>query len=69
MDLARALVHIHHRRVIVCDIRTDNILLDDDFSVKMTDFGESVMMPLDWNMEGGVELGYSVPTDMEHLVP
>ena len=64
MDLARTLVHIHYRRVIVCDIRTDNILLDDDFSVKMTDFGESVMMPLDWNMEGVVDLGYSVPTDI-----
>jgi serine/threonine protein kinase len=64
LGLARTLVHIHHRRVIVCDIRTDNILLDNDFSVKMTDFSESVMMPLDWNMDGVVELGYSVPTDI-----
>jgi serine/threonine protein kinase len=64
LDLARTLVYIHRRRVIVCDIRTDNILLDDDLSVKMVDFGESVMMPLDWNMKGCVELGYSVSTDI-----
>jgi Protein tyrosine and serine/threonine kinase len=64
MDLARTLVHIHNRRVVVCDVRTDNILLDDDFTVKMTDFGESVMMPLDWNMEGIVDLGWSVSTDI-----
>jgi serine/threonine protein kinase len=64
MDLARTLVHVHHRRVIVCDIRTDNILLDEDFSVKMSDFGESVMMPLDWNLGGVIDLGYSVQIDI-----
>jgi serine/threonine protein kinase len=64
LDLARTLAYIHRRRVIVCDIRRDNILLDDDLSVKITDFSESVMMPLDWNMEGVVELGYSDSTDI-----
>lgn len=64
MDLARILVYIHDRRVVVCDIRSDNILLDDNLSVKMADFGESVMMPLDWNMQGVVDLGYSVSTDI-----
>ncbi len=44
-------VHIHNHRVIVSDIRPDNILLDDDFSVKMIDFSESLVMPLDWNMK------------------
>lgn len=64
LDLARTLVYIHRRRVIVCDIRTDNILLDDDLSVKMVDFSESLMEPLDWNMEGVVDIGYSVSSDI-----
>ena len=64
MDLARSLVYIHNRHVIICDIRTDNILLDDEFSVKMIDFGESIMMPLDWDKQGTDDLGYSVSTDI-----
>ncbi|KAL9623868.1 MAG: hypothetical protein Q9160_001860 [Pyrenula sp. 1 TL-2023] len=64
VDLARTLVYIHDRRVLVCDIRTDNILLDDDFSVKMIDFSESIMMPLDWDLQGSVDLGDSVSTDI-----
>lgn len=64
MDSARPLVHIHHRRVIVCAICTDNILLDDDFSAQMTEFDEFVMMPLDLNMDVVASPGYSVPTDV-----
>ncbi|KAL9110387.1 MAG: hypothetical protein Q9227_005118 [Pyrenula ochraceoflavens] len=64
VDLAYTLVYVHEHRIVVCDLRTDNILLDDDFSVKMIDFSESIMMPPDWDMQGTVDLGYSISTDI-----
>lgn len=62
--MAQTMAYIHHRRVIVADIRLDNLLLDDDLTVKFADFAESTLMPLDWNLEGPDDLGYSILTDI-----
>jgi serine/threonine protein kinase len=63
-EMARTMAYIHYRRVIVADIRLDNLLLDDNLAVKFTDFGESTMMPLDWNLEGTDDLGFSILSDI-----
>ncbi|EHY59562.1 hypothetical protein HRR83_001161 [Exophiala dermatitidis] len=66
-QMARTLAHIHHRRVIVADIRLQNFLLDDQLAIKFVDFGESTLMPLDWDLNGPDEDGYSIQTDLEQL--
>jgi serine/threonine protein kinase len=62
--MAHTLAYIHHQRVVISDIRLDNLLLDDDLNLKFADFGNSTLMPLDWDLCGGDDLGYSILTDI-----
>lgn len=62
--LAHTMAYIHEHRIIIADIRLDNILLDDAGTVKFCDFGESTLMPLDWDLDGTDGLGFSVLTDV-----
>jgi serine/threonine protein kinase len=64
-QMAHTMAYIHERRIIIADVRLDNFLLDEDGShVKICDFGGSTMMPLDWDLEGTDDIGYSVGTDI-----
>ncbi|KAM5465048.1 hypothetical protein MauCBS54593_006681 [Microsporum audouinii] len=64
VSMAHTMLYIHECRIIIADIRLDNLLLADDLSVKFSDFGESVMMPLDWDLNGSDDLGFSIMTDI-----
>ncbi|MCJ1386618.1 hypothetical protein MMC17_009744 [Xylographa soralifera] len=66
-DMARTLIHIHDRRVIVADIAARNFLLTADLSVKFSDFSESTILPLDTNMQNADDAGYSIYTDIGQL--
>ncbi|XP_048136846.1 LEAF RUST 10 DISEASE-RESISTANCE LOCUS RECEPTOR-LIKE PROTEIN KINASE-like 1.2 isoform X1 [Rhodamnia argentea] len=46
METANALVYLHASVVIHRDVKTNNILLDENFSVKVADFGLSRLFPL-----------------------
>lgn len=37
-EVVEALVHIHSKKVIHCDIRPENLLLDTDLHIKLSDF-------------------------------
>lgn len=63
-QMAQTLALSHRCRVIVADLRSDNTLVDDDLSVKFTDFGDSTLMPLDWDMQEPDEYGKSASTDV-----
>jgi serine/threonine protein kinase len=41
VDVARALVHIHSKSVVHRDLRPGNVLLGNDFRLKLADFGSS----------------------------
>nr|XP_043638979.1 LEAF RUST 10 DISEASE-RESISTANCE LOCUS RECEPTOR-LIKE PROTEIN KINASE-like 1.1 [Erigeron canadensis] len=45
IETARALVYLHANEIIHRDIKTNNILLDHNFSVKVADFGLSRLVP------------------------
>lgn len=46
-ETASALVYLHDSDIIHRDVKTQNILLCNDFSVKVADFGLSRLFPLD----------------------
>jgi hypothetical protein len=66
-EMAHALSEIHRRRVIVADVRSDNFLIGHGQSIYMTDFGESSLMPREWNMQDANEYGESAMTDIGHF--
>lgn len=65
--MARALVHVHDRRVLAADIATRNFLLSADLDVKLSDFNQSTILPLDTDMETADDYGYSIYTDIGQL--
>lgn len=47
IETASALVYLHASEIIHRDVKTNNILLDNNFCVKVADFGLSRLFPLD----------------------
>ncbi|XP_022988480.1 LEAF RUST 10 DISEASE-RESISTANCE LOCUS RECEPTOR-LIKE PROTEIN KINASE-like 1.2 isoform X2 [Cucurbita maxima] len=47
IETAGALVYLHASEIIHRDVKTNNILLDNHYSVKVADFGLSRLFPLD----------------------
>lgn len=66
-QMARALAHIHDRRVLVTDIATRNFLLDTDLSVMFCDFNNASLLPVQMDMETVDDDGYTVAVDIGML--
>lgn len=41
-QMVNAVDFLHKKRIVHCDVKLDNFLIDDNFSLKLTDFGMSV---------------------------
>ena len=63
-EMAHTMAYVHQRRIILADLRLDNLLLDNDLTIKFADFANSTLMPLEWDLDGSDELGFSILTDI-----
>ncbi|KAJ5370030.1 uncharacterized protein N7496_006122 [Penicillium cataractarum] len=63
-EMARTLSYIHDRRVLVADIASRNFLLDSDLSLKLCDFSEASLFPLDSNMDAVDDNGFTTQIDI-----
>lgn len=63
-SLAATVAFCHYKHVLIADIGSRNCLLADDLSLKLCDFGESTIVPLDLNMAEVNDNGVSVNTDI-----
>lgn len=63
-QMARTLSFIHDRRVLVADISSRNFLLDSNLSLKICDFTEASLLPLDSDMEVVDDNGYTARIDV-----
>ncbi|KAL1967208.1 hypothetical protein VTN77DRAFT_3499 [Rasamsonia byssochlamydoides] len=66
-QLARALVGIHDRHVLVVSFFTRNLLLSADLTIKFSDFGRSIILPPDADMRTAEKYGYSVSMEIGQL--
>ncbi|KAL4899403.1 hypothetical protein BDW74DRAFT_163593 [Aspergillus multicolor] len=64
IEMARTLGYIHDRRVLVTDIACRNFLLDSDLSLKICDFSEASLLPLDSNMKSVDDNGFTTLIDI-----
>ncbi|RAH63915.1 kinase-like protein [Aspergillus aculeatinus CBS 121060] len=62
--MARTLCYIHDKRVLVADIATRNFLLDTELAVKICDFSEASLLPLESDMETADDNGYTTQIDV-----
>ncbi|MCJ1483359.1 hypothetical protein MMC06_003526 [Schaereria dolodes] len=64
LKLARTISYAHSKCIIVADIASRNVLLDEYMSIKLCDFSDSAVMPLGNDMSQVVHYGLSVKTDI-----
>lgn len=63
-SMAHTISYFYRCLIIIADIRLDNLLPADDLYIKFCDFGESKIIPLDWDLNGSDDLGFSIMTDL-----
>lgn len=63
-QLAHTIAYIHSRRIIIADFRLDNVVFNEKLAIKLVDFSESSLMPLDWDLDGCDDVGFSILTDI-----
>ena len=67
LSVIDTVLHFHRSKVLIDDIATRNLLLADDTSLKMIDFGQCAIFPEDVDIVIANENGMTVLADIFHL--
>ncbi|KAL8810789.1 MAG: hypothetical protein Q9223_002259 [Gallowayella weberi] len=67
LSLIKAVLHFHNFKVLVYDMALRNILLADDLSLKMIDFGQCALFPMDADINAVSDRGLTAQADIFHL--
>lgn len=60
--MTRALSHAHQCRILAADIAIRDFLVSANLTVKQSDFNQSIILPLETDMETSSESGFSIGT-------
>ncbi|KAI4153450.1 MAG: hypothetical protein L6R39_001567 [Caloplaca ligustica] len=63
----KTMSHLHKCKILVDDLALRNMLIADDMSLKMIDFGNSSVLPLDADLTKVDEDGFTVQADIFYL--
>ncbi|OJJ42430.1 hypothetical protein ASPZODRAFT_76868 [Penicilliopsis zonata CBS 506.65] len=66
-QMTQTISQIHDSRVLIADISCRNFLLDLNLAIKLCDFSESSLLPLETDMESADDNGFSIFTDIGQL--
>ncbi|KAL8859228.1 MAG: hypothetical protein Q9178_004166 [Gyalolechia marmorata] len=67
LSLTETMLHFHSSNVLVDDMALRNILVADDMSLKMIDFGQCSLLPLDADINAASDNGLTAQADIFHL--
>lgn len=65
--MIETILHFHKARVLVDDMALRNILIADDLSIRMIDFGQCALSPLDADINVVSDHGLTALADIFHL--
>ncbi|KAL9027443.1 MAG: hypothetical protein Q9196_004028, partial [Gyalolechia fulgens] len=67
MSVIQTMCHLHQCKILVDDLALRNLLLTDDRSLKMIDFGNCSILPMDTDLSLANEDGLTVQVDIFYL--
>ncbi len=67
LSIIKTILHFHSSKVLVDDMALRNILVADDLSLKMIDFGQCPLLPLDADLNAASDNGLTAQADIFHL--
>ena len=67
LSIIKTILHFHDAKVLVDDMALRNILIADDLSLKLIDFGHCALFPVDTDINAVSDNGLSAQTNIFHL--
>lgn len=67
LSLIETLAYLHESRILVNDLALRNLMIADDFSLRMIDFSDCAVLPLDTDPSTANVDGITAKTDIFHL--
>ena len=67
LSIIKTILHFHNAKVLVDDMTLRNILIADDLSLKMIDFGQCPLFPMDTDINAVSDHGLTAQADIFHL--
>ena len=67
LSIIKTILHFHNAKVLVDDMALRNILIADDLSLKMIDFGQCPLFPMDADINAVSDNGLTAQADIFHL--